>query len=139
MENNRFDVIVLGGGPAGLTSAIYLSRARLRTLVLNIGTAGGQMVLTHEVANYPGVESTSGYALANTMKKQAKSFGAVLKNIASIQQLNLDRDLKQVISSDGTIYESDAVILATGGRSRELGVEGERQFKGKGISYCASL
>jgi len=138
MENNRFDVIVLGGGPAGLTSAIYLSRARLRTLVLNIGTAGGQMVLTHEVVNYPGVESTSGYALANTMKKQAKSFGAVLKNIASIQQLKLDRDLKQVISSDGTIYESDAVILATGGRSRELGVEGERQFKGKGISYCAT-
>ena len=138
MENNRFDVIVLGGGPAGLTAAIYLSRARLRTLVLNIGTAGGQMVLTHEVANYPGVESVSGYTLSNTMKKQAKSFGSVIKNIASIQQLTLNGDVKQVVTGDGTVYESDAVILATGGRSRELGVEGERQFKGKGISYCAT-
>ena len=73
MENN-FDVIVIGGGPAGLTAGIYLSRAKIKTLVLNEGTAGGQMVLTHEIANYPGVENINGYQLSSIMKKQAQIF-----------------------------------------------------------------
>ena len=70
-----FDIIIIGGGPAGLTAGIYASRARMKTLILNEGTVGGQLVLTHEIANYPGVESTSGFQLGNIMKKQALAFG----------------------------------------------------------------
>lgn len=138
MHNEHFDAIVLGAGPAGLTAAIYLSRARIKTLVLNQGTVGGQMILTHEVANYPGVEHVSGYALANTMKKQAKEFGAVLKTVRTIDDIALSADKKTVSVNGDTAYTADVVILTPGGRSRTLGVPGENRFKGHGISYCAT-
>ena len=84
MNDNHFDVIILGGGAAGLTAGIYLSRAKMKTLIVNEGTAGGQMVLTHEIANYPGVESTGGYMLGSTMRKQAQTFGATIFNNSKI-------------------------------------------------------
>ncbi|WP_019540693.1 thioredoxin-disulfide reductase [Proteiniphilum acetatigenes] len=135
---NHYDAIVIGAGPAGLTAGIYLSRAKLRTLIVNEGTVGGQMVLTHEIANYPGVESISGYQLANTMKKQAKSFGCDIRANVVISGLELAGETKGLTLSDGSSYTSDSVILATGGRSRTLGVPGEDTFKGRGISYCAT-
>ncbi len=135
---NRYDAIVIGGGPAGLTAAIYLSRARLKTLILNEGTVGGQMVFTHEIANYPGVESINGYMLGNIMKKQAETFGAEIKSNINIKSLKLDGRVKTVEVTNGDVYSSDAVIITTGGRSRMLGVEGEEEFKGRGISYCAT-
>jgi len=139
MDNgNHFDVIILGGGPAGLTAAIYLSRARLRTLLLTEGTPGGQMTLTHEIANYPGIEKINGYMLGSVMKKQATAFGAVVKGNTEISSFNLEGSFKSVTAGDGQIYTADAIILATGGRSRTLGVPGEETFRGKGISYCAT-
>jgi len=135
---NHYDAIVIGAGPAGLTAGIYLSRARVRTLILNEGTVGGQMVLTHEIANYPGVESISGYQLSTIMKKQAKNFGCEIRANISINRLELNDPLKQVILADGTVYTADAIILSPGGRSRTLGVRGEDDFKGRGISYCAT-
>lgn len=137
-NNNHFDVIVLGGGPAGLTAGIYLSRARLSTLILNEGTAGGQMVLTHEIANYPGVESLSGYQLSSVMRKQAQSFGAIIRSNVVVEQMDLSSKVKSFTLADGKRYTSDAVILATGGRSRTLGVPGEDRLKGQGVSYCAT-
>ena len=134
----HYDAIVIGAGPAGLTAGIYLSRARLRTLILNEGTVGGQMVLTHEIANYPGVESISGYQLSGIMKKQARNFGCEINSGVSISALGLNDTLKSVILPDGTEYTADAVILTPGGRSRTLGVSGEDEFKGRGISYCAT-
>ena len=139
MDNtNHYDVIVIGGGPAGLTASIYLSRARVKTLLLTEGTPGGQMTLTHEIANYPGIEKINGYMLGSVMKKQATSFGAVVKSNIEISSLSITGPQKLVTASDGQRYTSDAVILATGGRSRTLGVEGEDNFKGRGISYCAT-
>lgn len=139
MENsNHYEVIILGGGPAGLTAAIYLSRARLRTLLLTDGTPGGQMTLTHEIANYPGIEKINGYMLGSVMKKQATAFGAVVKGNTEIISFSLEGAVKSVTAGDGQTYTADVIILATGGRSRTLGVPGEDTFKGRGISYCAT-
>ncbi len=135
---NKFDVIILGGGPAGLTAGIYLSRAKVNTLVLNEGTAGGQMVLTHEVANYPGIESINGYQLSSTMKKQAVSFGCTVKSNVKISSMDLEGEIKSVQVNGKTEYKAKAVILATGGKSRTIGAPGEDKFKGTGISYCAT-
>lgn len=138
MSTNHYDVIIIGGGAAGLTAGIYLSRAKVNTLILNEGTAGGQMVLTHEIANYPGVESISGYQLSNIMRKQAISFGCTIKSSISVKDVDFNNEIKSVILSDNTSYTADAVIIATGGRSRTLGVPGEDNLKGRGISYCAT-
>lgn len=89
MNDNHYDVIVIGAGAAGLTAGIYLSRARVNTLILNEGTVGGQMVLTHEIANYPGVNSISGYELARNMKEQAIKFGCVIKSNIKITKMDL--------------------------------------------------
>lgn len=139
MDNTKhYDVIILGAGPAGLTAGIYLSRARLKTLIVSEGVAGGQMVLTHEIANYPGVESISGYQLANIMKKQAKGFGCEIRSNISIARIELKGSIKSVELSGGEVFTSDAVLLTSGGRSRTIGANGEDLFKGKGISYCAT-
>ena len=138
MNTNSYDAIVIGGGPAGLTAGIYLSRAKIRTLILNEGPVGGQMVLTHEIANYPGVESTSGYQLATIMKNQAKKFGAVIRSNITVTDLRLEGVLKTVEVNGRETFTARAVLLAPGGRSRTLGVPGEERLKGKGISYCAT-
>ena len=135
---NKFDVIVVGAGPAGLTAGIYLSRARMRTLILNEGTVGGQMILTHEIANYPGVENISGYQLANIMKKQAKSFGCQIISNTTITKIEVKDNIKKITLDDGITFESDALIFAPGGSSRMLNVPGENLYKGRGISYCAT-
>ncbi len=133
-----FDVIIVGGGAAGLTAGIYSSRARLSTLILNEGAIGGQMVLTEEVANYPGVESTKGYLLANTMKNQAKQFGCKIKSNLQIKSYDLEGEIKRVVLEDGREFSSRTVILSPGGRPRPLGIPGEDDFKGTGVSYCAT-
>lgn len=138
METSHFDIIIIGGDSAGLTAGIYTSRARLSTLILNEGVVGGQMILTHEIANYPGVENISGYQLSSIMKKQAESFGCTIKSNIKIEDFNLEEEIKIVKLSNGEVYTSEAIILATGGKPRELGVPGEVEFKGRGISYCAT-
>lgn len=132
-----FDVIILGGGPAGLTAAIYLTRGKKKALVVDTGTLGGQMVMSHAIANYPGVEETSGYSLARTMKKQAVAFGAEIITNSAIEAMNIDASVKSV-TVDGEVYTAPALIIATGGTPRSLGIESENRFRGKGISYCAT-
>jgi thioredoxin reductase (NADPH) len=133
-----FDVIIVGGGAAGLTAGIYSSRARLSTLILNEGAVGGQMVLTDEIANYPGVEKTSGYLLANTMKNQAKQFGCKIKSNLKITTYDLEGEIKRLVLEDGREFRSRSVILSPGGKPRPLQIPGEEIFKGSGISYCAT-
>lgn len=136
--DSHFDVIVIGAGAAGLTAGIYLSRAKVKTLILNEGSVGGQMVLTHEIANYLGIESISGYELARNMKLQAQKFGCTIKSNIKITSLDLDAELKKITVNNKDVYTSNAVIISTGGKSRMIGAVGEDKFKGKGISYCAT-
>jgi len=136
--NEPFDVMIIGAGAAGLTAGIYSSRAKLSTLILNEGAVGGQMVLTEEIANYPGVPATKGYMLANTMKQQAKSFGCKIKSNLKIARYNFEGDIKEVELEDGRSFKARSVILTPGGRPRSLNIPGEDQFKGTGISYCAT-
>jgi len=138
MYELKYDVIIIGGGPAGLTAGIYLGRAKTKTLILDTGTIGGQMILTHKIANYPGIESMSGYMLSSTMKNQAISFGCDIKSNISITDIELESHEKTVTISNKTVYRASVVILAMGGHSRMLNVPGEKEFKGRGISYCAT-
>ncbi len=134
----QFDVVILGGGAAGLTAGIYVSRARKSALVLDTATIGGQILLSHQVANYPGVEEVFGYQLARTMKKQAQQFGTTIVGNRELARLDLASPRKEVETSEGELFQSQAVILAVGGAPRSLGLPSEERFKGKGISYCAT-
>ena len=133
-----YDVMILGAGAAGLTAGIYSSRAKLNTLILNEGVIGGQMVLTNEIANYPGVETTKGFEVANIMKKQAKDFGCKIKSNLKIVKYDLSGAIKKVETEDGRKFQAKTVILTPGGRPRSLNIPGEDLYKGTGISYCAT-
>jgi len=133
-----FDIMIIGGGPAGLTSGIYASRARMKTLILNEGTVGGQLVLTHEIANYPGVESTSGYHLGNIMKKQAIAYGCKIKSNIEVTSFDFSANPKMVEINGAEKYYGRTVILSPGGEPRMIHVPGEVEFKGRGVSYCAT-
>ena len=134
--NNLYDVIILGGGPAGLTAALYLARAKYRTLVLEKEKFGGQITITHEVVNYPGVAKTSGEELTETMRRQAESFGAEFL-LAEAESLDLSGDIKTVKTSRGEL-KAFGVLLATGAHPRMVGFRGEADFRGRGVAYCAT-
>lgn len=136
--NKHYNTIIIGAGPAGLTAGIYLSRAKSSTLILDSGVAGGQMILTHEIANYPGIESISGYQLSSNMRNQAKKFGCDIMSGIEIVEIDFESTQKSLTLSNGKTFTADTIILSTGGRSRTLGVPGEANFKGRGISYCAT-
>ena len=107
--SDLYDVMIIGAGAAGLTAGIYSSRARLNTLILNEGAVGGQMVLTNEIANYPGVETTKGFEVANTMKKQAKDFGCKIKSNIKIAEYNLAGEIKTIKLEDGREFSAKSV------------------------------
>lgn len=133
---NLYDVIIVGGGPAGLTAALYLARARYRTLVLEKEKFGGQINITHEVVNYPGVFRTDGPALTETMRRQAETFGAEFM-LAEVEALDLDGDIKTVRTSRGEL-KTFGVLLATGAHPRKIGFKGEMEYQGRGVAYCAT-
>jgi thioredoxin reductase (NADPH) len=136
--DREFDAIVLGGGPAGLTAGIYLARARVRTLIVDTGTVGGQMVLSYAIANYPGAPDVTGRDLSRAMRRQAESFGCTVLPLADVTALELDGPVKAVEVADEGRFTARAVILAPGGVPRKLGIPSEAAFEGLGISYCAT-
>ncbi len=130
------DVIIIGGGPAGLTAAIYSSRGGMNTTLLEQFYPGGQMSSTHLIENYPGIESVSGMELAIAMEKQAKSFGVSIVN-EEVTSLELD-SVNKIVKTRNNSYMSKTVILAMGASPKGLGVPGEDRFRGSGVSYCAT-
>ena len=133
---NIYDLIIIGGGAAGLTAAIYAGRANINTLVLEKAAPGGQATITDEVENYPGFESISGFELAQKMYSQARKFGAKFIT-ASIRKIDLKGKIKVIETAKGEI-RSKAVIIATGAAPRMAGFTGEKTYTGKGVSYCAT-
>jgi len=133
-----YDVVIVGGGPAGLTAGLYTARGKLRSLLLEHGLTGGLVTTTEWVENYPGFdEGILGSELAQKMERQATRFGLEIVN-GSVSNISINGKIKEVTLDSGQKYEAKSVILATGAHPRNLKVDGEDEFRGKGVSYCAT-
>jgi len=136
-KSNTYEVIILGGGPAGLTAGLYASRARLNTLLIENALFGGQMTTTETIDNYPGFpEGVTGEELSRLMEEQAKRFGMETVS-GEVVEVKLEGDHK-VVRTDESTYHCEALIVCTGAEYRKLEVPGEKKFAGKGVSYCAT-
>ncbi len=135
--DNYYDLIIIGGGPAGLTAGIYGGRAKLKTLIINKGTIGGMADNTREIVNYPGYVNTSGPELMEDFKRHAKSFGVeFLKD--EVVSIDLSQDLKKIMTKKKKEVYGKAVIVAVGTQPRLLNIPGEKELRGNGVAYCAT-
>ena len=135
-DKNLYDVVVIGGGPAGLSAGLYLARARYRTLILEKDDFGGQITITADVVNYPGVASTDGRKLTETMRQQAQNFGAEFMS-AEATGIEAQGDIKVVHTSRGDL-RTFGILIATGASPRKIGFQGEQEYAGRGVAYCAT-
>lgn len=136
MTEHIYDMIIIGGGPSGYTAALYAARAGMDAVVLEMLSAGGQMALTHQIDNYPGVMGIDGFSLGEQMQQIAESFGAKTA-YAEVYSADLNAEPKLINTSEGAFY-GKTVVIATGANPRELGLANEAGLVGRGVSYCAS-
>lgn len=131
-----YDIIIIGGGPAGLTAGLYAGRSKLKTLIIEKDISGGQISGTAFVENYPGsIENPTGMALSERMEEQAKQYADIV--FENVEEVNLDGEIKTV-KTDSNEYQAKVIIISTGARHRKLGVPGEAEFANRGVSYCAT-
>ncbi len=133
-----YDVVIVGGGPSGMSAAIYAARARLKTLLVEKAGCGGQIAITDHLENYPGFEEgINGFDLAMKMEKQARTFGCEIA-YGEVSFIETEDAIKKVVLSDKKEYFTKTIIIASGANFKKLGIEGEQEFIGKGVSYCAT-
>jgi thioredoxin reductase (NADPH) len=136
-NNNIYEVIIVGGGPAGLAAGLYCSRAALKTVLIERGLLGGQIAISKEVENYPGVEGITGFDLTEKLVHHARSFGlSVIQE--EVADVSAGPDLHSVRLANGDLLQTNALILALGGTARKLGIPGEAEYLGSGVSYCGT-
>ena len=134
----KWELIIIGAGPAGLSAGIYAGRRELKTLILEEKIPGGTAADSPLIENYPGFRSISGRELMNKMLEHCKDFGVQIHELESVKKLNLKEKNEKIVESSKATYNAKAIIIATGSHYRELGVPGEKEFKGRGVSYCAT-
>ncbi|MFZ5641548.1 MAG: thioredoxin-disulfide reductase [Bacillota bacterium] len=136
---SSYDIVIIGGGPAGLASGIYSSRAKLKTVIIEKGNGGGQISTTREIVNYPGFfKGMGGQDLMKILQEHAMTFGTEIIRNNEVVDLDLDGEVKVVKTKKGNEYRARAVILATGAEPRLLNIPGEKKFRGNGVSYCVT-
>lgn len=137
LENEMYDLVIVGGGPAGLSAGIYAMRAAMHTVLIEKGMPGGQIALTKDVENYPGIEEVGGFELCEKFLNHAKRYNLEIRE-NEVSSVEPGVDFHEVVLNDGTRLHAHSVILAPGGSARKLGVPGEMEQYGKGVSYCAT-
>ena len=135
-EEKHYDIVIVGGGPGGLTAGLYSARAERKTIALEKGMPGGQIANTEDVEDYPGFEHISGAELAMKMAEHAKKFGLEMAT-DDVEEVYVDGNDRVARCASGTLYRAKAIILSTGGSPMKLGIPGEEEYTGKGVSYCA--
>ena len=139
MSREHIEIAIIGGGPGGLAAALYAARGRAKTVVFERGIPGGQIVTTDWVENYPGFPAgINGAELGDLMTKQAEEHGAVIRSFSPVERVEIADDGHFVLHSEGEEFDADCVILATGAVPRKLGIPGEAEFTGRGVSWCAT-
>jgi len=134
---SEYDVIILGAGPGGLTAGLYLCQSKINTVLIDIALPGGQVSTTHEVSNYPGfIEPQAGYMLSHNMSEQTKLCGTVYKVAVDVTKVDLER--KEIVIDEFETIKGEKIVIATGTTPNRTGAAGEKELKGKGISYCAT-
>lgn len=137
MPETIYDCLIIGAGPAGLGAGLYASRGNLKTLILEKGIVGGQLQVTAEIENYPGMDHMTGPQISDAMEAQTKRFGCDIITNCEVAEVDLEAQPKLITTKEGNVYKAKTVIIASGSEHRKLGVPGETELSGKGVSYCA--